>query len=260
MTIYEDISSLRIQGAVHIAIESLKFLHSHAKKRGFNRDFDRAMQKLEKTRPTAVVLHNCLEILQKEKSLDTIEELISSLQSNNISEIGAKAIGKGKTIMTHCHSSEAVSAIIKSHPKKVYARITEPKRQGLITTKELSRAGINTTLIIDSADGFFINDTDIVVVGADSLRLRKPEGLVNKIGTYPLAVLAKESKKPFYVIANSLKIDKRDKLIIEERSHKEVAAVKEVRNPAFDVTPWKYISKIITEKGVFTPVRLREEQ
>jgi ribose 1,5-bisphosphate isomerase len=109
-------------------------------------------------------------------------------------------------------------------------------------------------LIVDSAIEFFMKDVDIVIVGTDAIR---KEGIVNKIGTYPLAVVAWEHKKPFYVVGSTLKLDKRKKLIIEERSPDEVYVehmkTLEVRNPAFDVTPWKYVKRVVTEKGILTP-------
>jgi ribose 1,5-bisphosphate isomerase len=112
-------------------------------------------------------------------------------------------------------------------------------------------------LIIDSAVEYFIKDVDLVIVGCDAMR---KEGIVNKIGTYPLAVVAKEHKKPFYVAGNTLKLDNRKKLVIEERSPHEIYVehmkTLQVKNPAFDVTPWKFVKRVITEKGIMTPANV----
>ena len=254
------LKSLEIQGAKEIAIESLKFLRNYAKKNGFGRDFDKIAEKIEKTRPTAVVLHNCLEIIKKQRNIESISKLISKLNqaTNEIAKRGSRLIKDGYVIMTHCHSGEALSVIKQAWKEgkkiKVYATETEPKHQGIKTAKELAGMKIPVILIVDSAVEFFIKDVNIVMVGSDAIR---KEGVVNKIGTYTMAVVAKEHKKPFYVVGNTLKLDKRKKLVIEKRNPHEVymAHIKtlEVKNPAFDLTPWKFISRVVTEKGILTP-------
>lgn len=260
--VVEDISSLKVQGAKQIAVVSLKFLKGFSKKNGFGPKFTTAMNKLEKARPTAVVLHNCLEILRKDKSTKTINKLLGQLTqaTKNIGLKGSKVVKNKYKIMTHCHSGEALSVIKQAWKDgkkfEVYATETEPKHQGIITAKELHKLGIPVTIIEDPANGFFMKDMDIIIVGSDALR---KEGVVNKIGTYPLALLAKTHKKKFYVVGNTFKIDNRKKITIEERSAKEVytnlrglKGIK-IRNPAFDTTPWKYVYRVINEKGIFTP-------
>ena len=205
-------------------------------------------------------MHNCLEIIKKEKRIETIDKLLRKLNqaTREIAKRGSRLIKNNYAIMTHCHSGEAL-AVIKQAWKEgkkitVYATETRPKKQGIKTAKELARLGIHVILIVDSAVEFFIKDIDVVIVGSDAIRR---EGIVNKIGTYPLAVVAKEHKKPFYVVGNTLKLDKRKKLIIEERPPHEIYVehmkILEVRNPAFDVTPWKYVKRVVTEKGILTP-------
>jgi ribose 1,5-bisphosphate isomerase len=141
----------------------------------------------------------------------------------------------------------------------VIATETDPLEQGVKTAKELAKVKIPVTLITDNAVGYFMPTVDCVLVGSDAIR---KEGVVNKVGTSLLALAAKENKKPFYVAANTLKFDKRKKLTIEERSPKEVyrelirpGNLKNVkiRNPAFDVTPWKFITAVITEKRILEP-------
>jgi ribose 1,5-bisphosphate isomerase len=265
------IRSVEVQGAKEIAIYSLKFLRRLAKKKGFGKEFNHAMVELENARPTAVVLHNCLRLLRISKNLKTIDALLLHLESINdeIAENGLKLFRKKEyTILTHCHSGEALAVIkmLKRKRKKirVFATETDPLEQGVKTAKELARARIPVTLIIDSAASYFMPDIDIVIVGTDAIR---KEGVVNKIGTSLYAFAAKAYKKPFYVVGNMFKLDKRRKFRIEQRSSKEVyrelthpgrlKGVK-IKNPAFDITPWEYVTKVITEDGVFTPAQIKK--
>jgi ribose 1,5-bisphosphate isomerase len=261
----ENIQTIKVQGAKEIATYSLKFLRKFCKKNGFKLRFEVAAKVLEEARPTAVVLHNCLDILKKNRRISTIDKLIRTLEKSTekISKKGSRLIKSNYKIMTHCHSGEALSVIKKAwrDGKKisVIATETDPLEQGVKTAKELVKIKIPVTMITDNAVGFFMKDVDCVLVGSDAIR---KEGVINKVGTSLLALAAKQNKRPFYVAADTLKFDKRKKLIIEERSPKEVYKrlvhpgnlrhVK-IRNPAFDVTPWKFVTAIITEKGVLKP-------
>ncbi len=261
------IESLQIQGAKEIAVESLKFLKNYARKYGFGKDFFAACKKLESARPTAVVLHNCLEIIKSDKRIETIDRLLNQLKTsaNKIAATGSTIIQKNSVIMTHCHSSEALALIKSAKNKKikVIAPETDPVEQGVKTAKELSKEKIPVTLITDSAVAHFMPDADIVVVGADALRKK---GAVNKTGTLNLASSAKEYNKPFYIVADTLKFDSRNKIILEERPAKEVyqellhpgrlKGIK-LRNPAFDLVPWKFVSAVVTEKGIFPPKKIK---
>jgi len=261
----ENIKSMKVQGAKQIAIYSLKFLKKFCKKYGFGKKFEIVCEKLEKIRPTAVVLHNCLKILKNERNFKTIDRLLKELNKSTekIAKIGAKLIKNNYRIMTHCHSGEAL-AIIKQAWKEgkkisVIATETDPLEQGVKTAKELAKLRIPVTLITDSAVGYFMPSVNLVLVGSDAIR---KEAIINKTGTALLALAAKENKKPFYVVANSFKLDKREKIIIEERSPKEVytellkpgklKGVK-IRNPAFDLTKWKFVKAVVTEKGILIP-------
>lgn len=269
--VVENIKDMKVQGAKEIAVYALKFLRKFCKENGFRLKFEVAAKILEDARPTAVVLHNCIEIIKKKRKLETIDKLLRLLDSatKKIAKRGSKLIKKNYKIMTHCHSGEAL-ALIKQAWKdgkkiSVIATETDPLEQGVKTAKELSKMKIPVTLIVDSAVGYFMKDMDIVMVGADALRVMKPQGLINKIGTLSLALAAKEFKKPFYVVANSLKIDKRRKFVIEERPVKEIykellhpGKLKDVklRNPAFDIVPFKFVTKIITEEGMISPKQM----
>lgn len=259
----DNIKSVKIQGAREIAIYALKFLQKFCEKEGFTSKFDAATTVLEETRPTAVVLHNILNILKKERNMETINSLLKELDNatKKISINGNKIIQNNYLIMTHCHSGEAMSVIKQANISKknvsVIATETEPLEQGIKTAKEMAKNNIDVTLITDSAAGHFMKDVDMVLVGSDALR---KEGVINKIGTVMLAIAAKAHKKPFYVAANHFKFDKRKKIVIEERPtnevHTKIKGVK-IRNPAFDVTPWKYVTAVITDNGIFKPEEIK---
>ncbi|MBU3904644.1 MAG: S-methyl-5-thioribose-1-phosphate isomerase [Nanoarchaeota archaeon] len=255
----KDIKSMKYQGANQIAIASLKYL-----KKTKLKNFNTVSNQLRKARPTAVVLHNCLNILSKDRTEKMIDTLLVRLQSSRIEigKRGSKLIKNKFKIMTHCHSGDALSIIKEAHKAgkrfEVYATETEPKHQGIITAKELHKLGIKVTVIEDPAAAYFMKDMDCVIVGTDSFR---KEGIINKIGTFDLAILAKKFGKPFYVAGNTLKLDNRKKFIIEERPVKEVYAGKlkgiKIRNPAFDITSWDLITRVVTEKGIMTPVNVK---
>lgn len=263
-----EIKEFKIQGANQIALYGLIFLKDVLSREGFGKRFISASQRLERARPTAVVLHNCIKIIMSEPSISTINSLIVRLQTvaKRESVYSDKIIKSNSRIITYCHSGEAMSFIkhaSMAHKKKisVTACKTDPLRQGIITAKELKEAKIPVTLIDDNAIGFFMKDQDMVIIGADALR---KEGVVNKIGTSLLAQAAHESSKPLYVVANLLKIDRRKRFEIEERSPDEIkknldgknlAGIR-IRNPAFDITPWKHVTCVINENGIFTRKKL----
>ncbi|HIJ96196.1 MAG TPA: S-methyl-5-thioribose-1-phosphate isomerase [Desulfuromonadales bacterium] len=222
----------------------------------------------------------------RDKSLDQIrlllkKEAIRIEQEDltickNIGKWGATLIPEGATILTHCNAGglatagygTALGVIRAAHEAgkkiQVFADETRPWLQGArLTAWELMKDGIPTTLITDNMAGFFMNRGEITccVVGAD--RIAANGDTANKIGTYSVAVLAHENNIPFYVAAPistlDLSLSDGSKIPIEERTTSEVTHIKEVaiapqgvrvRNPAFDVTPSRYITAIVTENGI----------
>lgn len=261
--IAEKIKSVKVQGAKEIAIFSLNYLKKFCEKYGFGLKFEVVAMMLERARPTAVVLHNCLEIIKKEKKIETIEKLIKELQkaTERIAKVGQKLIKDGQKILTHCHSGEAL-AVIKEAAKRgkkisVFATVTRPLKQGIKTARELARMKIPVTIAEDIAVGHLIQSCDLVIVGSDAMR---KEGFVNKVGTRLIAEEAKRNGKPFYVVGSIFKLDSRKKLVLEERPAHEVLpkpikGVK-VRNPAFDLVPWDCVTAVITDKGIFKPKQI----
>jgi methylthioribose-1-phosphate isomerase len=189
---------------------------------------------------------------------------------------GAPLVPNGKTVLTHCNAGALATAgygtalgVIRAAVEAgkdidVFADETRPFLQGArLTAWELQRDGIRATLITDNMAGHFLHSGRIgcVVVGAD--RIAANGDVANKIGTYGVAVLAKENNVPFYVAAPistlDLSLPDGTHIPIEERGAAEVTHVHgvrmapegiEVRNPAFDVTPNRYVTAIITERGV----------
>jgi eIF-2B alpha/beta/delta-like uncharacterized protein len=263
MDFIAELKSLNIQSATTIAIESMRYLRDFSKRSGFGMEFDAECKKLLAARPTAVVLYNAIDRVKKKRTEREIDSVITELETakDKAAKNAAKIFLKKTDVLTHCHSTIVIAALVrnKSKVREVVVTETRPRDQGVKTAKELVAARIPVKFIIDSAISDFISQADIVLVGADALR---KEGVVNKVGTHPLAVVARENKKPLYVITSSFTIDKRKSFVMEQRPpeelhHPDVKGAK-IYNPAFDITPWKYVTAVVTEKGIITPSKIRK--
>jgi len=253
---------MQVQSAATIALESMKYLATFSARKGFGASFDAECRALLAARPTAVVLYNAIERVMKDRSRESLEKVVRELEAAK--EITAKNAAKifpsNAVVLTHCHSTFVVAALVRNRQKirEVIVTETRPRDQGVRTAKELVAARVPVSFIVDSAISDFISRTDIVVVGADALR---KEGLVNKVGTHPLALVAKENSKPLYVVTSSFTIDRRKNILMEQRpaaelQHPDLHGAK-IFNPAFDITPWKYITAVVTENGIITPGKIR---
>ena len=256
------------------------------------RDFDQSCEMIGKTRPTAVNLFWAIRRMQNKfefiriRPLPQIKQaLIEEAQRMHAEDIAAnQAMGRfGATLMpssggvlTHCNAGAlatcgygtalgVIRAAVEQGKKiHVYADETRPFLQGSrLTAWELMKDGIPTTVISDNMAGAMMKQGKIgaIVVGAD--RIAANGDVANKIGTYTVAVLAKEHKIPFYVAAPFSTIDLEtpdgSKIPIEQRNAKEVTHIAgrqmvpegvQVENPAFDVTPAEYVTAIVTERGI----------
>jgi methylthioribose-1-phosphate isomerase len=235
---------------------------------------------LAKSRPTAVNLFWALDRMKKAKDLEAearaiFEEDIAANRA--IGRLGADLIRERSRVMTHCNTGALATAgygtalgVIRASKSKnisVIANETRPYLQGArLTAWELVQEGIPCTLITDSMAGYMMarGEVDVVIVGAD--RIAANGDVANKIGTYPLAVLARRHGIPFYVAAPCSTFDPTiadgSHIPIEERPAAEVTGYRgsrwapegvSVRNPAFDVTPAELITGIICEKGIASP-------
>lgn len=250
----------------------------------------RAIDFLATSRPTAVNLFWALDRMRAviERTADD-EQLAAALireaisihdedreMCRSIGRHGAVLLASCRRVLTHCNAGGLATSMWgtalapiyhlheQGHEIKVYADETRPLLQGArLTAWELAQAGVPVTVLTDSMAGSLLRDgqIDAVIVGAD--RIAANGDVVNKIGTYPLAVLSKYHDVPFYVAAPSstfdLKVASGAEIPIEERDRDEVAAPfgspivpeqAQVINPAFDSTPANLVAAIITERGV----------
>lgn len=243
---------------------------------------EKTAEALKKTRPTAHDLFHATDYMLDEINKDEnglaaankyVQEIIN--QCKSIGLHGNTLLKDGMNILTHCNAGALATVdwgtalapfrIAHQEGKKIfiYADETRPRLQGLLTSWELSHEGISHAVIADNAAGYYMKngDIDMVITGAD--RIATNGDFANKIGTYEKAVLAKENGIPFYVAAPSTTFDPTirsgEEIIIEERNDTELTMANNhqimpkqtpVKNPAFDVTPYKYVSGFITEKGI----------
>jgi methylthioribose-1-phosphate isomerase len=292
------IRNMVVRGAPAIGVSAamgiaLGVKNSRAETTGdLKREFDDICDVIGKTRPTAVNLFWAIRRMQQKFEQLRVrppqqikQALIEEAQRMHAEDIAInKAMGShGATLMpasggvlTHCNAGALATCgygtalgVIRAaveHGKKihVYADETRPFLQGSrLTAWELMKDGIATTVISDNMSGAMMRQGKIgaVIVGAD--RIAANGDVANKIGTYTVAVLAKEHNIPFYVAAplSTIDLDTPDgsKIPIEERNATEVTHIAgkqmtpegvQVENPAFDVTPAKYVTAIVTEKGI----------
>jgi len=295
-TIAEAIRRLKVRGAPLIGIAAAYGLALAA---SAGEDIEAAAAALRSTRPTAVNLSWALDrCLRAVYGLDTDsvrprltteaiaihEEDIAA--NHSIGEHGARLLGGANAVLTHCNAGALATGgygtalgVIRSthaagHVQHVYVDETRPLLQGArLTAWELERDSIPCTIVVDSAAGSYMRrgEIDALIVGAD--RIAANGDVANKIGTYQLAVLARENTIPFYVAAPTSTIDlslaSGDDIPIEQRSPEEVISVGSrsiapdgvgAANPAFDVTPNEYVTAIITETGVASPPYIEKLQ
>jgi methylthioribose-1-phosphate isomerase len=279
--------AIGIAGAYAVVLGALP--HAGTDARTFREKVGEVIATVAATRPTARNLFFALERMRK--VLDgggRVPELEAEARrihqeevaaTGRLSEQGADLLKDGWTVLTHCNAGPlatsgagtALGVIIRAREQgkdiSVYADETRPLLQGArLTAWELQKAGVPVTLITDSMAGHFMKAAKInaVITGAD--RIAANGDSANKIGTYTTAVLAKEHGIPFYIAAPAstfdLSLATGDEIPIEERDPAEVTAFGGRRtapegtpaaNPAFDVTPARYITAIITEKGIIGP-------
>jgi methylthioribose-1-phosphate isomerase len=263
-------------------------------------ELEKTASLIRSTRPTAVNLFNAIDTILntvrehsgdvKEKERFLIKKALEFVDNDaemnfTISENGARLINDGDVVLTHCNAGELATVeygtalgIVKIAHKQgkkitVFATETRPLLQGArLTAFELVRENIPVTLITDSMVGYVMERrmVDLVMVGAD--RILQSGHVINKIGTYTIAVLAKENHIPFYVAAPTTTFDMKssvEQVVIEERAQEEILKIfnkpiapEGVRalNPAFDITPPELVTGLVTEKGVIsaTPDQIKK--
>ena len=289
--VLEAIVNMRVRGAPLlgvIAALALALVAVKEKSDDLLLTLEEAGKKLLNTRPTAVNLEwgvkTIIEYARKNPNREEIVKKAVNLLyddfyiNKKIAEIGSKLIKDGDKVLTHCNTGSLATvsigtalgvileAIKEGKEFEIYITETRPKLQGSrLTAFELYLAGVDPILIVDSAVAFTIKEKRInkIFVGAD--RVLRDGTTFNKIGTLQIALAAKEYGADFYVVAPASTFDLNrtiEDVQIELRSEDEVRKIGrhyitipniKVYNPAFDLTPPKYITAFITEKGVIYP-------
>ena len=287
----ESIATMEIRGAATIASAAAEALAEQAEAAAeadatasdpaaFRASLRAAARTLRETRPTAVSLPNALRYVLQRMEGDSVDRLRRSVvdaseafvrqldrAQEDLGRVGANRLADGDTVMTHCHSTDALACIEAAveQGKSISAVVkeTRPRQQGHITAEQLRDAGVPVTLIVDSAARRYLDEVDHVVVGADSIAA--DGGVINKIGTSGLAVNARERGVPIMTAAQTIKlhpetltghtveIEMRDEGEVIDPESREAIGEIAVENPAFDVTPPRYMDAIVTEQGQFPP-------
>ena len=278
----EAIKTLAVRGAPCIGVFGAYGVAMLRAQISDDKRFEAAVARVREARPTAVNLRWAIERVLKSKDMLAEAQAIHNEQreiDRRIAEAAAELIKPRAAIYTHCHtgalatagSGTALGTILfaarAGKKPRVYVGETRPLLQGgRLTYYELTQAGVDATLVVDSAAAISMQrkEIDLVIVGAD--RIARNGDTANKIGTYALAIIAAHHRIPFYVAAPRSTFDftlegGRD-IPIEERSAEEVASFGDTRvalpgaqayNPAFDVTPNHLITAFVTEYGILRP-------
>jgi methylthioribose-1-phosphate isomerase len=299
----EAIERMQIRGAPALAATAamalaVTALRSRAGgKAQLLRELGIAAKRLERTRPTAVNLFVGIDrALKAARSAGSVKEMRGAVVreakriadedvevNRQMGERGARLIKSGDTVLTHCNTGALATVdygtalgVIRTAWRqgkriRVITTETRPLLQGArLTAWELKREGIPVAVGTDGMVGYVMarGMVDLVMVGAD--RIAANGDVVNKIGTYQIAVLAREHRVPFYVVVPTSTIDLRmrsgNRVSIEQRAASEVVQIGRTRvvprgvqvfNPAFDVTPARLVTAIVTERGIVKPSKVK---
>jgi len=288
LSLIDQIKNDRSQGASELARQAVGVLMTAAERSqagdidGFLKEQRVLGERLVSARPAMAPVFNIVNRFLGIISAQSQGKDITDIKRLTISEAGrliqessnavariaghaAKLIMPGDVIMTHSYSSTVLAALQEAIHKNGHLEVVVTRsgagQTGIKTAQKLAESGIKITLIDDTAAGLYIGKCRMVMVGAD--RMCADGALVNGVGTYPVAVLAKRAGKLFYVLCENLKFDPRLKgseVDLEEKDPSELirpglipAAVKVV-NPYFDVTPYELITGVITENSRQGPV------
>ena len=247
-------------------------------------ELEQVSKELLSEKPTMATIHNAKSLivdntrtLDGDSGLDNVRSCIinranlfierSSIALDRIGEFGGNLIQDGETIMIHSYSRSLMSCFAQAHELgksfSVICTDSQPTKESRWAIHDLTSWGIETTFVLDAGMAMIISEADWCLTGADSIS--NIGSVANKIGTYGVAILAREHGIPFFVAAPTSTVDMKlasgDAIPIEERKPEEVCqgmgartAPQEVSiyNPAFDVTPHRLVSGIITEFGVAT--------
>jgi ribose 1,5-bisphosphate isomerase len=285
---FADIKSLKIQGATDVAIAIMRAISSYSSRikvndlSVFKEKIKKAADLLLSARPTEPMAQNGIkavlsQLKTENKSLSLAQDIVQKTAEDFLMMMadagdlvvkhGEKVVKNQENIFTHCHSWLVEQILIKAWQNqkkiKVYNTETRPLFQGRVTARKLLAAGIPTTMVVDSSAGFLISHhsgkdlmMDKIILGADAIL--SDGSVINKIGSFTIAMVAKQEGVPLYVAANLLKFHDRSEIKIEERAPqelwREVPNGLKIINFAFDRIPAEYITGgIICEEGIIKP-------
>ncbi|WP_136689793.1 ribose 1,5-bisphosphate isomerase [Halorhabdus amylolytica] len=285
-SVSEQIKNRDIRGTATIARETAQAMEAQARDAAADtpEEFRETMRETARTlhdaRPDDDSLSNALRYLFQRMDGETVESLRESVtgaartfQENidrareTLGRIGSRRLRDGDTVMIHSHSADALAtlehALADGKEINAFVKETRPRKQGHIAAQQLQEWDIAVTVIVDSAARRFLDDADHVLVGADSIAA--DGSVVNRIGTSDLAVIARERGVPVTVAAQTLRLHpdsltghsvdietREEREVLDEATRKQIGDVA-VENPAFDVTPARYVDAIVTERGQYPP-------
>jgi len=242
-TVVQQFKSAKILGATASAKAALK-AYAGAKNRSI------AAKKLIAAQPTEPMVRNVLKLAEHQSPEQILGKLASD--ADKITLFGARKLGRGISIYTHCHSATVMKIIKAIKPEKVYNTETRPLYQGRITAEELASAGLKVIHTVDSLMASHIEKCDTILFGADAIT---EGGFYNKVGSLITCLLASMYGKPVYVCAHSLKFSK-EKLKVEQHAPSKVwdkpPRGVTILNPAFEFVPREFVEGIICEKGALS--------
>ena len=275
---------MEVQGATNVALATLEGMRLAAQLKTENllEEVETVGYSLSHTRDNEPLARNAVRfVLSSIKGNNVLAEILSSIEEfkvildqakSKIKEYAVEELDQYEVILTHCHSSTSTQALIalarRKPSLKIVATETRPLYQGRRTAKELVKAGVDVTMIVDSASASFIVDdrylpVGAVVIGCDEIH--KGGAVVNKVGSYQIALAAKQGNDKLYVLTTLLKLDPKTQEAlpsIEMRPAREVweQAPEDLNiiNPAFEIIPAKLVTGYITEAGVLSANELEK--
>lgn len=290
---YNQIKELKIQGATDVAINILLALKNYGlglktkNQKLWKEKINKAAKYLLSVRVTEPMAQNGVSFVLKsikkkkpeniteaknvfEKAIDEFLALMAKANSHII-HYGQKIVRNNNNILTHCHSELVEQILVKAKKSgknfKVFNTETRPLFQGHITAKELLKAKIPVTMVVDSSAGFLISRysgkelmMDKVILGADAIL--SDGSAINKIGSFSIGLVSSQEKVPLYIAASLLKFHPQSWIKIEQRPPQEIwpQAPKKLKiiNFAFDMIPSSYIKGIICEAGIIEPSKVKK--
>lgn len=268
--VVKDIKSLKIQGATNIALAGVDALRSvilNSRPSFLRKDLVKARTALFNSRPNEPMLRNMIDYVINSSS-DPVElvRVIDSLKfkveksKKRMALVGKGLLKKDCTVFTHCHASSVMSVLksAKRNVGMVYCTESRPRFQGRLTAKELVRAGLPVTMILDSSVADYVKNADFFLIGCDVI---SSTNVINKVGSRMISLLCDKYDVSLYVCSLSYKFSPEsvDGLVsdIESRSVKEVWSRPPkglvIKNPAFDVVDFEAITGFVTEYGILPP-------